>query len=110
MRDGTLIQVENPAKLPETQKVEEIREPIITAKIFVPQEYLGAVITLCESKRGSQVNLAYHGRQVQLTYEMPMGEVVMDFFDKLKSVRAVMPRSITTSRSTGRPMWSSSTS
>ncbi|MCK9284719.1 MAG: translation elongation factor 4 [Rhodocyclaceae bacterium] len=86
MRDGTTIQVENPAKLPEIQKVEEIREPIITAKIFVPQEYLGSVITLCESKRGSQVNLAYHGRQVQVTYDMPMAEVVMDFFDKLKSV------------------------
>ena len=86
MRDGTTIQVENPAKLPEVQKMEEIREPIITTKIFVPQEYLGAVITLCESKRGSQVNMAYHGRQVQLTYDMPMAEVVMDFFDKLKSV------------------------
>jgi GTP-binding protein LepA len=86
MRDGTVVQVENPAKLPEIQKTEEIREPIITTKIFVPQEYLGAVITLCESKRGSQVNMAYHGRQVQLTYDMPMAEVVMDFFDKLKSV------------------------
>jgi GTP-binding protein LepA len=86
LRDGTLIQVENPAKLPEIQKTEEIREPIITTKIFVPQDYLGAVITLCESKRGAQVNMAYHGRQVQLTYDMPMAEVVMDFFDKLKSV------------------------
>ena len=86
MRDGTLIQVENPAKFPEIQRMEEVREPIITTKIFVPQEYLGAVITLCESKRGSQVNMAYHGRQVQLTYDMPMAEVVMDFFDKLKSV------------------------
>jgi GTP-binding protein LepA len=86
LRDGSMIQVENPAKLPEIQKMEEVREPIITTKIFVPQEYLGAVITLCESKRGSQVNMAYHGRQVQLTYDMPMAEVVMDFFDKLKSV------------------------
>ncbi|HWU84677.1 MAG TPA: translation elongation factor 4, partial [Rhodocyclaceae bacterium] len=86
MRDGTVIQVENPSKLPEGQKIEEIREPIITSTIFVPQEYLGAVITLCEQKRGNQVNLAYHGRQVQVTYEMPMAEVVMDFFDKLKSV------------------------
>ena len=86
LRDGTLIQVENPSKLPEVQKIEEIREPIITTKIFVPQDYLGSVITLCEQKRGSQVNMAYHGRQVQLTYEMPMAEVVMDFFDKLKSV------------------------
>jgi GTP-binding protein LepA len=86
LRDGSLIQIENPAKLPEIQKIEEIREPIITSKIFVPQEYLGAVITLCEMKRGSQVNLAYHGRQVQVTYDMPMAEVVMDFFDRLKSV------------------------
>ncbi|MBK6637769.1 MAG: elongation factor 4 [Rhodocyclaceae bacterium] len=86
LRDGEEILVENPAKLPEGQKVEEIREPIITTVIFVPQDYLGSVITLCESKRGSQVNLAYHGRQVQVTYEMPMAEVVMDFFDKLKSV------------------------
>ena len=86
LNDGSVIQVENPAKLPEVQKMQEVREPIITAKIFVPQEYLGAVITLCESKRGNQVNLAYHGRQVQLTYEIPMAEVVMDFFDRLKSV------------------------
>ncbi|MBL0076037.1 MAG: elongation factor 4 [Rhodocyclaceae bacterium] len=86
LRDGTEILIENPAKLPELQKIEEIREPIITSVIFVPQDYLGAVITLCEQKRGSQVNLAYHGRQVQVTYDMPMAEVVMDFFDKLKSV------------------------
>jgi GTP-binding protein LepA len=86
MRDNTEMMVENPAKLPDPSKIEEIREPIITTKIFVPQEYLGAVITLCEQKRGSQVNMAYHGRQVQLTYDMPMAEVVMDFFDKLKSV------------------------
>ena len=85
-RDGTITQVENPAKLPEISKVEEIREPIITATIFVPQDYLGNVITLCNAKRGTQVNMAYHGRQVQLVYEMPMAEVVMDFFDKLKSV------------------------
>ena len=86
LRDGTEVQIENPAKLPDLQKIEEIREPIITTKIFVPQEYLGAVITLCESKRGAQVNMAYHGRQVQLTYDMPMAEVEMDFFDRLKSV------------------------
>jgi GTP-binding protein LepA len=86
LRDGSLIQIENPSKLPEIQKIEEIREPIITTKIFVPQEYLGSVITLCEQKRGRQMDIAYHGRQVQLMYEMPMAEVVMDFFDKLKSV------------------------
>ena len=86
MRDGTIVQVENPAKLPDTTKIEEIREPIITITVFVPQEYLGNVITLCNQKRGNQVDMTYHGRQVQLIYEMPMAEVVMDFFDKLKSV------------------------
>ena len=86
MRDGSVVQVENPAKLPETTKVIEIREPIITITVFVPQEYLGNVITLCNQKRGNQVDMTYHGRQVQLIYEMPMAEVVMDFFDKLKSV------------------------
>ncbi|MBK9026715.1 MAG: elongation factor 4 [Propionivibrio sp.] len=86
MRDGSTVQVENPAKLPEPSKVEEVREPIITITVFVPQEYLGNVITLCNQKRGNQVDMTYHGRQVQLIYEMPMAEVVMDFFDKLKSV------------------------
>ncbi|GIK25612.1 MAG: elongation factor 4 [Rhodocyclales bacterium] len=86
MRDGSVLSVENPSKLPDPSKIEEIREPIITTTVFVPQDYLGAVITLCEQKRGTQVNLQYHGRQVMLTYDMPMAEVVMDFFDKLKSV------------------------
>jgi GTP-binding protein LepA len=86
MRDGTELFVENPSKLPETQKVEEIREPIITTEIFVPQDYLGAVITLCIGKRGNQIDMRYHGRQVHVTYEMPLAEVVFDFFDKLKSV------------------------
>jgi len=86
LRDGTVEYMENPAKLPDISKIDEIREPIITATIFVPQDYLGSVITLCNQKRGNQVNMAYHGRQVQLVYEMPMAEVVMDFFDKLKSV------------------------
>jgi GTP-binding protein LepA len=86
MRDGTELLVENPAKLPEVQKVEEIREPVITTEIFVPQDYLGAVITLCIGKRGTQVDMRYHGRQVHVTYEMPLAEVVFDFFDKLKSV------------------------
>ena len=85
LRDGSVIQVENPAKLPEVSKFEEVREPIITATIFVPQDYLGNVITLCNQKRGTQVDMHYHGRQVKLIYEMPMAEVVMDFFDKLKS-------------------------
>ena len=85
MKDGEILQVENPAKLPEQTKVEEIREPIITITVFVPQEYLGNIITLCNQKRGNQIDLSYHGRQVQLVYEMPMAEVVMDFFDRLKS-------------------------
>ncbi|QEL65135.1 GTP-binding protein [Oryzomicrobium terrae] len=86
LKDGSEIFVENPSKLPDVGKFEEIREPIITTTIFVPEDYLGAVMTLCNAKRGSQVDMRYHGRQVQLIYDMPMNEVVMDFFDKLKSV------------------------
>lgn len=86
LKNGELIEVENPSRLPELSKIDEIREPIITATILVPQDYLGAVIILCNQKRGVQKNMQYMGRQVMLTYEMPMNEVVMDFFDKLKSV------------------------
>ncbi|NMF89333.1 translation elongation factor 4 [Aromatoleum petrolei] len=86
MNSGEVIHVENPSKLPDLSKVAEIREPIITATIFMPQEYVGPVITLCNLKRGVQVDMRYHGRQVQLIYDLPMNEVVMDFFDKLKSV------------------------
>jgi len=85
LKDGSLIKVENPAKLPDLSKVDEIREPIIRATIYVPQEYVGVVITLCTQKRGTQIDMRYHGRQVQLIYDMPMNEVVMDFFDRLKS-------------------------
>ncbi|HSW52859.1 MAG TPA: elongation factor 4, partial [Sulfuricaulis sp.] len=85
MKDGTLLKVENPFKLPELSKIEEIREPIITATIFVPEEFVGNVITLCNQKRGMQLDMQYHGRQVMLRYDLPMNEVVMDFFDKLKS-------------------------
>jgi GTP-binding protein LepA len=85
-RDGQVVQVENPAKLPDAARILEIREPIITITVFVPQDYIGNVILLCNQKRGSQIDMTYHGRQVQLVYEMPMAEVVMDFFDKLKSV------------------------
>jgi GTP-binding protein LepA len=84
-RDGTVIEIENPSKLPDLSRVEEIREPIITATILMPQEFVGPVITLCTEKRGAQKNMQYLGRQVMLTYELPMAEVVMDFFDKLKS-------------------------
>lgn len=86
MRDGTLIDVDNPSKMPEPSKIEEIREPIVTVTLFMPQEYVGAVITLCTGKRGVQTAMSYHGRQVNLTYEIPMNEIVLDFFDKLKSV------------------------
>jgi len=85
-RNGEEIIVENPAKLPDIGKIEEIREPIITAFIFLPQDYVGSVITLCNQKRGSQIDMRYHGRQVQMIYELPLSEVVFDFFDKLKSV------------------------
>ncbi|SCX89396.1 GTP-binding protein LepA [Nitrosospira sp. Nl5] len=85
MRDGTIIEIDNPSRMPDLSKIEEIREPIITATILVPQEYVGSVITLCIGKRGIQKNMQYMGRQVMLTYEMPLNEVVMDFFDRLKS-------------------------
>jgi GTP-binding protein LepA len=85
MKSGDVVPIENPSKLPDLSKIEAIREPIITAHILVPQEYVGAVIILCNQKRGNQINMQYMGRQVRLTYDMPMAEVVMDFFDKLKS-------------------------
>jgi GTP-binding protein LepA len=84
--DGTVVEIENPSKLPDLSQVEEIREPIITATILLPQDYVGPVLTLCTDKRGTQINMQYLGRQVMLTYELPMAEVVMDFFDRLKSV------------------------
>ncbi len=86
LRDGSVIEIENPSKLPDLSRVEEIREPIITTTILMPQEYVGPVLTLCTEKRGVQKNMQYLGRQVMLTYELPLAEVVMDFFDKLKSV------------------------
>jgi GTP-binding protein LepA len=86
LRDGTVQEIENPSKMPDPGRIEEIREPIITSSIIVPQDYVGPVITLCNQKRGVQKDLHYIGRQVVLTYELPLNEVVMDFFDKLKSV------------------------
>jgi GTP-binding protein LepA len=85
-RNGELARIENPAKMPDPSKIAEIREPIIAVTIFVPQDYVGPVITLATGKRGAQKNMQYHGRQVMLSYEMPLNEIVMDFFDKLKSV------------------------
>ena len=86
LRDGSTISVENPAKMPDPSRIEEIREPIVTVNLYMPQDYVGSVITLCTQKRGNQINMQYHGRQVQLTYEIPMAEIVLDFFDRLKSV------------------------
>jgi len=84
--DGEVLMVENPSKLPDQSRTEEIREPIVTVRLYMPQEYVGSVMTLANQKRGMQLNMAYHGRQVMLTYDMPLGEIVLDFFDKLKSV------------------------
>ncbi len=84
--DGEVVMVENPAKMPDQGRLEEVREPIVTVHLYMPQDYVGPVMTLANQKRGIQMNMAYHGRQVMLTYEMPLGEIVLDFFDKLKSV------------------------
>lgn len=84
--DGTIINMDNPAKLPPLNHVQEIREPIIRANVLTPEEYIGNIIKLCEEKRGSQIGINYLGSQVQISYELPMAEVVLDFFDKLKSV------------------------
>jgi GTP-binding protein LepA len=84
--DGEMLMVENPSKIPDQGKVLEIREPIVTVHLYMPQEYVGPVMTLANQKRGVQLNMAYHGKQVMLTYELPLGEIVLDFFDKLKSV------------------------
>ena len=84
--DGEVLVVENPAKMPDQGAIREVREPIVTVHLYMPQEYVGPVMTLANQKRGMQINMAYHGRQVMLTYELPLGEIVLDFFDKLKSV------------------------
>ena len=86
LNDGTILQVDNPSKVPDLGRIAEIREPIVTVQLYMPQEYVGPVMTLANLKRGEQKNMAYHGRQVMLTYEMPLAEIVLDFFDKLKSV------------------------
>jgi GTP-binding protein LepA len=84
--DKTIVQVDNPSKMPDLGRINEIREPIVTTHLYMPQDYVGPVMTLANLKRGAQINMAYHGRQVMLTYEMPLAEIVLDFFDKLKSV------------------------
>ncbi|MCK2042117.1 translation elongation factor 4 [Chromohalobacter sp. TMW 2.2308] len=86
MKDGEIRYVSNPSKLPDMADIEEMREPIVRASILVPQEYVGNVITECEQRRGTQLDMLFLGSQIQLTYELPMSEVVMDFFDRLKSI------------------------
>jgi GTP-binding protein LepA len=86
LNDDTVLQVENPSKMPDQGRIREIREPIVTVHLYMPQDYVGPVMTLANQKRGTQINMAYHGRQVHLTYELPLAEIVLDFFDKLKSV------------------------
>lgn len=86
MTNGEVVRVENPSKLPPVDKIAEIREPIDTVTIFVPNDYVGAVMKLCQEKRGVQINMAHHGRQVHLTYELPLAEIVLDFFDRMKSI------------------------
>ena len=86
LNNGDVLRVENPSKMPDLGRIAEIREPIVTVHLYMPQDYVGPVMTLANLKRGNQLNMAYHGRQVMLTYEMPLAEIVLDFFDKLKSV------------------------
>jgi GTP-binding protein LepA len=86
LTDGSILELDNPAKMPPVNKIDEIREPIIVASILVPQDHIGAVITLCEEKRGKQLSMSFPGAQAQIRYELPLAEVVLDFFDKLKSV------------------------
>ncbi len=86
LKSGEVVQIENPSRLPELSRVEETREPVINVNLLMPQDYVGPVMTLCNNKRGLQKNMQYMGRQVMLSYEMPLNEVVLDFFDKLKSV------------------------
>ncbi|HQR84313.1 translation elongation factor 4 [Polynucleobacter sp. es-EL-1] len=84
--DGSVILVDNPSKMPEASKINTILEPIVTVNLYMPQEYVGSIITLCVGKRGIQMDMNYLGRQVKLTYELPMAEIVLDFFDKMKSI------------------------
>ena len=84
--DGSIISVDNPSKMPEASKINTILEPIVTVNLYMPQEYVGSIITLCVGKRGIQMDMNYLGRQVKLTYELPMAEIVLDFFDKMKSI------------------------
>ncbi len=84
--DGSVIEIENPSRLPDAGRIAEVREPIVTVHLYMPQDAVGPVMTLANQKRGTQIQMSYHGRQVHLTYDLPLAEIVLDFFDKLKSV------------------------
>ena len=86
LNDSTVLKVENPSKMPDPGRTREIREPIVTVHLYMPQDSVGPVMTLANQKRGVQIQMSYHGRQVHLTYDLPLAEIVLDFFDKLKSV------------------------
>ncbi len=86
LNDGEVVNIESPSRMPEIGKINAIREPIVKVTLFMPQDYVGPVMTLCNQKRGVQLDMSYHGRQVHLQYEIPLAEIVLDFFDKLKSV------------------------
>lgn len=86
LNDGEVLDIESPSRMPELSKIQEIREPVVAVTLFMPQDYVGPVMTLCNQKRGVQLDMTYHGRQVHLQYEIPLAEIVLDFFDKLKSV------------------------
>src|SRR4030095_1582640 len=86
LNNKEIVHVENPSKMPDLGRIAQIREPIVRVHLYMPQDYVGPVMTLANQRRGEQVNMAYHGRQVMLTYDMPLAEIVLDFFDKLKSV------------------------
>ena len=86
LKNGDVLKVDNPSKMPDPGRIEEIREPIVTVNLYMPQEYVGPVMTLCNQKRGIQMDMHYHGKQVRLTYELPMAEIVLDFFDRMKSI------------------------
>lgn len=85
-RDGEVHMIESPSRMPEVAQIEDVREPVVVVSLLMPQDYVGPVMTLCTAKRGVQLNMTYHGRQVNLSYEMPLAEIVLDFFDRLKSV------------------------
>jgi len=86
MENGEILSISNPSKLPDVARIKEIREPIVRTNILVPKEYLGGVMKLCMERRGSQINMDYIGNQVSLSYFLPMSEVILDFFDRLKSI------------------------